>query len=354
MTINPCMFMDCSVTIAVKNMPNVKLCFNGHPEEFYEAVGEKCPIPPQRCTIGQNLHSQVRDQFQAPSKNHSSAIQIHIFPSHANPFKGDVIVWNVVFRQMQSSTAGSMSSRQALEKFRNAVVGGKLATFAVALKIGEDFIYDKSVEPILSTNTSDANGPGFPMWAIALLVAIVASIFICIVVWRFRLHFFTQADSAQHQFAAVESVLRTPSNNSTRIQFCIASDVYNVGNIPGQVDECCAYALNVPALVTREFTAAHSIDHNRHFRNAENLIMHTNGRAWHIASASLVFDTKNNLSTVPVYTPSVEAGACTAQLASEDSGGFRRLQSGGLLNPSKISIEPRTDYLFPPNLLAHI
>ena len=78
-----------------------------------------------------------------------------------------------------------MSPKEALENLRSAILSGTLDNFTLALKIGEDIIYDQTKSPtsgLLVSGGGEAVAQ-FPSWVIAVVVS-VTFLFVIFVVRR--------------------------------------------------------------------------------------------------------------------------------------------------------------------------
>jgi hypothetical protein len=100
-----------------------------------------------------------------------------MFPSHSNPFQGQVNVHRIILRQLTSSTS-AMSSRQALENLRHAVLSGKLNNFTSALKIGDDIIYDRTTSRTSGPRNIDLQVMDAPFSTLVIAIVIVLLAFV--------------------------------------------------------------------------------------------------------------------------------------------------------------------------------
>lgn len=174
--------------------------------------------------------------------------------------------------------------------------------FVAALKIGEDAISDRSVDPIAVEEALHTAEPGFSIFGVGVVIALVAIALVAGAVRQFRMRRILPAVSGQQPAGSATSrsprdnVSRTRSGNSTEI-YCGSSscdvdtcDSFNILNSQGQVlesDSCPPHPcrrVNALTLPGSECSAS---------ALPWKLISHSASTdskpcAWHVASASLV------------------------------------------------------------------
>ncbi len=307
-----------------------------------------------------------------------------MFSSNANPFGGEIEAYQIVFRQTRASGM-SMSPKEALENLRSAILSGALDNFTLALKIGQDIIYDQSKSP---TSGHLVSGGGeevaqFPSWVIAVVVS-VTSLFFIIVAWWRRRHSASQVTSAPHaggrvsvgvsdvgggggcsgdggrgdggegltrqaeenspsttdtEYNPVMTATRTQSGNSWAV-FLFSSTQHPPPTTSPPINRPVRSA----PFQQNHFTLPNAVESHddQHLNIDFSPFVHPNNAAWHIASATIVPDNYNGLrrrrsggsensSCVAAQQKVTAADACAMEEAFFDGQPvLGRRQSGGI------------------------
>ena len=251
-----------------------------------------------------------------------------MFPSQAHPFRGEIAVYTytVVFRQTRASGI-SMSPKEALENLRSAILSGTLDNFTLALKIGEDIIYDLTKSP---TSGLPVSGGGeavaqFPSWVIAVVVS-VTFLFVIFVVRR-RYLSASQLPPAPHGGGGGVSgggggggdgggdgLTRqadeySPSTNTEYNPVITAATRTQSGNAwtleVGSTQHCPLPPTSPPIhrpvwsapSQLNHFTLPNAVERpdDQPFNHGFSPFVYPNNAAWHIASATIVPDNPNGL-----------------------------------------------------------
>lgn len=226
-----------------------------------------------------------------------------------------------------------MSPKDALENLRSAILSGTLDNFTLALKIGEDIIYDQTKSP---TSGQLVSGGGeavaqFSSWVIVVVVLVTSLfvIFVAVRLWR-------RYCSASQMPSAVITATRTQSGNAWTLE--VGSTQHYPP--PPSSPPICRPVLSAP-LQLNHLTLPNAVESpdDQPLGHNYSAFVYPNSAAWHVASATIKPDNglrrrrsggSQDSSSVAVQQNFAADADAVEEALFDGQPVFGRRQSGGI------------------------